>query len=363
MILGKISSNRQSLNLNRVQPHFSFGIIVSLLIFSFFSGVRYDVGVDYLAYLENYKIISTDRIPGLNTEIGFQWLTNLFAKNNIHFAVYFATLALFQIIFIYFSFNNERYLLPFIIFVLMTNGTYFTWMNGIRQSIVFCIFVYNIKYIKERKIVLYLSWVFIGYLFHKSAILLIPLYFILRNDVDLFKGVIFQLVLLFSALILSEIKIWNYFVVYLEKIIDIVGYKNSYGDIQNKMSIFEQNYTKGIRFYFPLLLNIITTLYSFKLKKAFNKTSIKIFYNIYFIGALSSMLFYNNTLMRRPALYFIYMQFIISAYLLFYLKVNRKRSYLNYFLYIFIIFIHIMILYAYISSNFHTQYHFFWEIN
>jgi hypothetical protein len=339
---------------------FSFETLLALLIFSFFSGVRYDVGVDHLSYLFNYQLALNGYQSNNYTESLFNWLTIFCAKNGIDAVIYFALLAFIQIFFVYYAFKNEPYLYPFLFFCIITNGTYFMWMNGIRQSIVLCIFIYAVKYIKEKNLIKYLFWVIIGYFIHKSALLLIPLYFIFVFDKDFFINIWIQLALIIIALILSYKDILSNIVPYIEQAVNFLDY-SQYENVEYQLSLRQNEYNRSVRFYFPLLINIIIVLFSKKLKANFVNSKFNIYYNIYFIGVLGSLLFYNNPLMQRPILYFIFSGFIIASYLLFFLWENLRTHKLYLPMFIFLIVLHLSILYAYIASDFHTNYNFIWD--
>jgi len=60
-------------------------------------------------------------------------------------------------------------------------------------------------------------------------------------------------------------------------------------------------------------------------------------------------------------MYFIYIQFVIAAYLLTYLWQNMKYTKGYILLLVSVIFMHLMILFAFIRADHFTYYHFFWE--
>lgn len=362
MILGASAARKETVFYgSKIQNFLSIEMVLSLLIFAFFSGVRYDVGVDYLGYLDNYKHISFDGRSSLNIESGFLWITKLFAENEFHFSFYFGFIALLQILFIYLAFRDEKYLYPTLIFIIITNGTYFTWMNGIRQSIVFCIFVFMVTLIKERRYILYFLLMFVGYYIHKSAILLIPISLLIFTKRDFFKNIWLQILLLILAVYFSSTNVWNYFMEYLDRAISLFGYDESYGNIQKTMFVWEQDYRKGLRFYLPIIMYLIIAVLNKKIKEFNNNTDIIRFYNLYFPGAIFSILFYQNVLLKRPVMFLIYINCIISAFLLHYLYKSIRTNKLYLPVFIITVILHLSIFYAYIASNFHTQYKFFWE--
>ena len=66
--------------------------ILLLTIFALVVGMRYNVGVDYLTYLEEYLNLQNDRNTIRDSfEPGFLFITKLFAKLGIHYTFYFST--------------------------------------------------------------------------------------------------------------------------------------------------------------------------------------------------------------------------------------------------------------------------------
>ena len=361
-LLGITASRSFVRGLNIKVSFWKSDIVMIIAIFTTMSGIRYDVGVDYLSYKSIYEDLS-GIIPYLHHEFepGFSWVLKLFAKINAHYSVVFGFFACVQILFLYYAFKKERYLYPFLAFVIMTGGMYFTMMNEIRQSIVWCILIYIMQFASKNKILHYLGWVFLGFLFHRSALLLIPLFFFIVSDRDYFKSIWLQLILVVFAVALSNTNIWNYSIKYIELGVSLLGYDDLYGDISGKMTVFERDYSKRIRYYAPLLLNLGVILYSKNLKKFFAMTNLLRYYNLYFIGVLLSILSYNNTLMQRPARYFTSMQIVIFSYMFYYLWQNRKSNQLSYIIFFTMIVLYIGIFTAFILSDHHTRYKFFWE--
>lgn len=66
------------------------------------------------------------------------------------------------------------------ILIYILSGSYVSGMNGIRQSIVAAIFAISMPLIRKRKIVHYIILCVLMYLVHNSALILIPMYWILN---------------------------------------------------------------------------------------------------------------------------------------------------------------------------------------
>lgn len=364
MFFGSIAQKKEKNLRSRNRSNTSFFNIETfliLLIFSIFSGMRYDVGVDFSAYLDSYLSISQSSESHLYYEPLFYFFTRFFSEAGFHYSIYFGIIAFIQLFFVLYAFKEERYLYPFLIFVLMTNGTFFTFMNGIRQSIVLCVFIYMVKFAQQKKIIPFLIGVFVTYFIHKSSLFLIPLFVLLIIKKEYFKSIWLQYALIIGAALLSSSSVWDNFIDILGKATVLFGYEENYGNLDRVMEIFEQDYTKGIRFYAPLLIYLTVTLFYNKLKENYKGTSFLTYYNLYFIGAICYFLFYNNVLLRRPAMYLIYIHIIITAYLLHYLWSNIQKNKLYFPVFFTVIVLHLLILYAYIAANFHTYYHFFWD--
>src|SRR5690554_4002067 len=108
-----------------------FEIIFPLILFAIIFGMRYDVGVDHLSYLEKYL----ERFHAGKNDLLFNLLSELGWRLNLHYVVYFSIIAFIQVFFFFYAFKNERYLYPFLVFFLFTNGEWLNWMNVIRQAL------------------------------------------------------------------------------------------------------------------------------------------------------------------------------------------------------------------------------------
>src|SRR5690554_2454781 len=149
-----------------------FDTIAPLFLFAIVFGMRYDVGVDHLNYVYGYL----NKLYLGKDEYLFFFFSDLGWHFNLHYTVYFGILAFIQVFFFFYAFKEERFLYPFLILFLFTNGEVLTWMNGIRQYLAMCIWIFSIRFIYERKFIFYLLWCVVALLFHKSAIILIFLY-------------------------------------------------------------------------------------------------------------------------------------------------------------------------------------------
>ena len=85
----------------------------------------------------------------------------------------------------------------FSMFLYISSGSFFSSMNIIRQYLAIAIILSGFKYIEEKNLKKFLIIVFIAFLFHKSAIIMIFVYFYVNSlFIDKHKFIAFLLILL-----------------------------------------------------------------------------------------------------------------------------------------------------------------------
>lgn len=303
-----------------------FETIFPLLFFAVIFGMRYDVGVDHLDYLEGYL---WREYVGKN-EFLFNLLSEFGWKLNLHYAVYFAIIAFIQVFFFFYAFKDERYLFPFLVFFLFTNGEWTFWMNGIRQALAMCIWIFSLKYIEEKKFLRYLLWGIVAFFFHKSAIILLVFYPILRNGKDYFKSIPLQLILIAAAFAFQVL--FSGIIIKFEPV--IIYYMNLLGgdlyrnyDMEGLMSSYRESTGTGLAYLFKIILNVGIILYSKKLKLFYNNKRFNIIYFFFFIGLVTSYMFPGGAIaITRPFRYFYIFQTIMYAYFLYFLYKTKLKD-------------------------------------
>ncbi len=319
----EVYSNR---HFNREYKFLSWEMILMLLSFGFVVGVRWDVGVDHLSYLDSYKILlqygeywkRSDSI-----EIGFQLISKLFAFLNIHFSLYFAFWGIMQMLFLYLTFKNNKYLYPYIGLILILGPLFLSWNNGIRQTLATCIFMYGSQYIIDRKFLKYLLWVFIASLFHKSAWLVLVFYFIPRDRVIINNRLI-QLSILLVAIFLGFNKFWIESLTRLGDILSFLGYA-WYSNNLDLLINEEINKNFGVKTISLLLINITVILFSKNILKSYNDRRLILYYNLFIIGiCLYYMLFNTSHIFLRILYYFDLVLLAFNAFLLHFLFYKSK---------------------------------------
>ena len=190
---------------------------VFLILFCL-SAFRYDVGVDYLyGYSPMWRsIISTpfSNWKSIGVEPGYvmlNYFTNIFTDHfqGIFIVTSFIIVSL-MCLYIYKYFPDKLWG-TFLIYGL---GYYFVSMCFIRQAIALFIVVFALMFARKKKIIPYMLLVLLASSFHKSALLMIPFYFILQikftKKTLYIYSAITLLILTFSEEILSIVTKYIY---------------------------------------------------------------------------------------------------------------------------------------------------------
>lgn len=169
--------------LESASKKYKYGMLLSFILLFIFISIRYDFGNDYEGYLYNFnRINSLGDIKGsqfINLETGWIFLTRTFKDLGFQYLVAF--LSLLYCIIIYFFIRNvleKKYLFLGLLCFLLNSGIFLINLSAMRQTLALILFLFSIKFIIERKIILYVLIIYLASLFHGSAIILLPLYFI-----------------------------------------------------------------------------------------------------------------------------------------------------------------------------------------
>ena len=185
--------------LNKKSERFLF--IVSFLILFLFSAFRYDVGMDYLSYQEWF----TDSSDGLNpkiSEIGFELFFYALNKLGISYAV---AVFLLSFLTITLAFCYIKKYSPYVAFSLLIfyclGQFYFNTFNTMRQVVVIYAFYLLLDYVIKKCFLKYVfSILLLSICFHLTALILLPLYFFLRNKYSAWIKLLTITVISFSLL-------------------------------------------------------------------------------------------------------------------------------------------------------------------
>ena len=305
-------------------PTYKIRMILLFAIFAFFSGVRYNVGIDHLSYISDYNsVISRGWVYREDMEAGFVSFMWLFAQAGAHYAFFFGTLALVQIVTLYRAFRTERYILPYLGFLIMTGSIYFLLMNTMRQALVTTIFFAAVPLILKRKFLWYALVIAICYTFHKSAALLLPIYFVTYLKLDkLMVPRLWQLILLIAGLAVSQLNLWQELLQYTDSVFALIGYSERFS--ADNITDDGRIESFGARSIIFLLIDLTIIMLSPKLRETFTSKMFGFCYLFYIVYFTLFPVFVSSMAFTRVVNYFAVCRPIVSAYGLFYLFKSRK---------------------------------------
>lgn len=268
-------------DLNKKYPFRYFALAVLYL----FMALRYDYGNDYMDYYNNHILINA----GHDTWGSRDFLFNILNKLTPNFFLLIAIISLFYIITINYLIKKNLSIKQywFATLILLINPYIFlVQLSSIRQTLAICFFVFAVTFAIKRKLSLYLLFVFLAIGMHESAIVLLPIYFILTekplNKKYVLLTTIFVIALIFTPLFDL---IMNIVLEYMPK---------------NYRYYYEQGLQNSVR------ATLISSFFFFLVGLNFDKLKGKeiIYGKLSLISTIISLLAYKVSMLTRIGMYF-----------------------------------------------------------
>lgn len=281
-------------------------------------------GVDYSSYklnfLNNYNY----------SDIGFNYLNRYIYTKNLSYQVLIIISSIIAFSFLLMGLNNFKMnnfqKIKYLFIYVLTSG-YFMYMNTFKQAISISIFFFTIKFIIKGNYIKYIVYMYISSLFHSSSLLLMPLYFLKKINIRIWSKVLIVILLIIN----TRIKVFKHILVLIIKKTNLnyVNYltQDKFGEAYLKIGLL-LILEIVILFYFDYLQN--KNLLKIK-NKMFNKQSINILSNIYFIGIVFNLLKSELYILYRMSDYFI----LVKCLIIFLILENKKKFFLNKFIKVF----------------------------
>jgi len=199
-------------------------LFVSFIILFFYLALRYDFGNDYMNYYnifddikrsnwsEVYRLANVNQF-GQTMEFGYIYLNKVFSSfTNFYFFIAFQSF-IFCIVYyqLIVKHVNYKYLWLSLFILIFHTSLLVRSISGLRQALAIFSFIYAIQYLINRDILRYSLFIIIAILFHYSAVLLFPLYFVISNkrisrtEPIIYLGLYF-IVLFFGEILLTPIE-------------------------------------------------------------------------------------------------------------------------------------------------------------
>lgn len=229
-----------------------FLLALSLSIWFVLAAIRYFVGTDYEQYVF-LQIPEVLRGKFDRVEILYRIVINLGFNIGEYQGVFILT-HLIIMIFIYLALINSSVNYTWSVFVFIYSGFFNISLNIMRQAIAMSIFLYAIKFIRNKEFTKYVIYMLFAVGFHKLAILYIPVYFINRFKI---KPVLFFMISIFAFIF--NVRIRSLFYILSTKFNFYTSYFGSKYDTQSVQ--------KDFIFFIILLFLINYSMYIFGCSK------------------------------------------------------------------------------------------------
>ena len=199
----------QRFNANKV---YTYALLILLISFA---GLRENVGVDYSSYIEIFAKIANEST--LLIEPGVLLLSKLVFILGGNEQAVLLSFSIFTVIFFYryISFFSKDIFVS--MFFFSSFGVFFlASLSLVKQYMAISIFVYALIFLWQRSFVKYASLVIIGGMFHYSALLLIPLYFICHRIYKIWQYILILILALSGIELLDVLVGFSKYSIYLE---------------------------------------------------------------------------------------------------------------------------------------------------
>lgn len=257
-------------SISRIPKFVSYVIFFILFIFSAF---RFDVGIDYQSYVNVYNAIKEGLNGGIR-ELGYILLVqNVISIGGTQQLVFLIFALLTQYAFCSYILDNTklRSTLFLSILIYFCVGPFFlASLSGIRQYLAISIFAFSLKYIKTKRLCMYVLFIILGsYFAHTTLLLMLPFYFLLNYKISFF----------YKIFVLGLVLILNQFLAFLI-------FSSTYAFYLTSSNEYVVNSTV----YLFMIISLFLICFEYKLKNDDNR----LFFNMNFFSFLSLLLIILN---------------------------------------------------------------------
>lgn len=299
-------------------------IVASLVVFTLLIGCRYNVGGDFFGYIDYYRTTSlSDNYKEVVFEPGFLLLIQFLKLLDLPDRSIIVASSAIQILLFSLWLRKHPQIAPFAIFTFSTL-LLLDVNNIVRQGIAFFAILLALSSVGEKRWISFLGWAALGYLFHRSAIIVIPLgiglHFLRLPPVYAqsaalvfsyaFVGVFFSRIVGFFTLLSSYI-----------------GY-SSYSDINRAdLAFVGGGESLNIGVYLWPLVDLIIILFSARVTRHYDIMRYRIYHNFFMIAALLQPVAnaWDFLPFARGLFYFVAMRSICMAFVLHYCVMVSRR--------------------------------------
>lgn len=294
-------------------------ILIPTLFVSLLMGMRYAVGTDW----ENYRIfyesikraydVSTSGLEPLYTCLN-QWI----AWCEAPYETLFFVVMLLHLILFYQSFDRHVFLLPLGVYFYFTT-LFFSSLNIQRQTLSFCIFLFSVRYLIDRRLFPYMLCALAATLVHYSSVILFPVYLLGYAFFNFLNKKWVQL----------GLYVFSFFVgTYLfQLILDVLSEHITNAKYINTLKLLgsmEMEVNTGLGLIASAGIDICLILSASKLSKVYRVYHYDILFRIFFIGVLLSNALGLDLFLSRVPFVLESLRFLLLAFWVYYLLEIRR---------------------------------------
>lgn len=271
-------------------------LLISLSFPLIFATFREGIGTDYNTYLIMYEYNSTLSLTQffLNRDFSsvsvflFSKISYLFGTSKIFFFLFaFTTLVPFSI-FIYKKINYKKSFAIYFVFLLTT---FTVSLNIMKQAAAVSIVFISFYFILKNNFLLYLLSILCASLFHSSAIIMLPIYFLWDHKKGNIRYTIVIPLLLFIFIFSLQ---WRSILPFLVKIFPFLDRYLGYAD--STVS------SKNMSFFIDVFFLLIFIVFYKRLRR---KKENKLYLLLLLIGILFEIMGFSMVYAKRLSIYFI----------------------------------------------------------
>lgn len=289
-----------------------FFAILTFMLLIFFIGCRSEFNDTYY-----YRDIFKNYITGDLSQIKSIWKEDSKSKYFLilqcffkcfvskEYNIWFFALAIFSmgaVIKLYYNHSNDYFMSAY----LFIASTSFLWlMSGARQFFAVSIILYGIDYVAERKTFKFLALVLIASLFHISALVWIPIYFICTSKPWSFKMMAF----------IACVLIMLFYVDTFTNLLDEVLEETDYADLTSNFN--RSNGVNGIRVLVTCVPWVLALICRKQIESE-NNTFLNICVNLSVVSTSIYLIamFTNGITIGRLPMYFMLINYILIPWII-----------------------------------------------
>lgn len=268
--------------------------MLSMMFFLFLlSGIRGDFTTDYVNYnwLYQYGYPNKTTIELLNErEFGFAFINKLTYSVNHNTVALMMVISALTILCYYkvFEKHSKDYLVSLVMLIVVDN--YFISFNLMRNILACALFLLCAELIINKKMIQYIISILLISTIHKTAILMLPMYWILRFDFRIKKQQVFLLICILVNVVFMVF--FNEIIFFVQRFIGYNWDRNGYGMGQGSIGSLMKTL-----FLFVIVLALLD-------KNDYTEIKERIWFNGCFFNVLFQFYSFRLFMMQRIGFYF-----------------------------------------------------------